>query len=202
MRKEPNDLTKTCINNRRCKLNTKKNLFGKISSLNAELNLKIFTFNVGQDFLFLHQSFNQWNRMTQSCPNISLTQFKKPIRDCYRMMHDNRPDCCILNCFKEKNPTKSKKNSFPASKITIALTYHPASFIDNQAVIGLWKRVRASWTRFYTTGPGNMHRLVSLIISINWEREGITSKFRTLMLYADVFQAQSTFNIANAQPPN
>ncbi|RNA21919.1 hypothetical protein BpHYR1_012209 [Brachionus plicatilis] len=26
--------------------------------------------------------------MTQSCPNISLTQFKKPIRDCYLMMHD------------------------------------------------------------------------------------------------------------------
>ncbi|RNA38364.1 hypothetical protein BpHYR1_035454 [Brachionus plicatilis] len=26
--------------------------------------------------------------MTQSCPNISLTQFKKSIRDCYLMMHD------------------------------------------------------------------------------------------------------------------
>ncbi|RNA28539.1 hypothetical protein BpHYR1_020274 [Brachionus plicatilis] len=26
--------------------------------------------------------------MTQSCPNISLPQFKKPIRDCYLMMHD------------------------------------------------------------------------------------------------------------------
>ncbi|RMZ93581.1 hypothetical protein BpHYR1_042220 [Brachionus plicatilis] len=26
--------------------------------------------------------------MTQSCPNISLTQFKKPIRDCYLMMYD------------------------------------------------------------------------------------------------------------------
>ncbi|RNA19543.1 hypothetical protein BpHYR1_012391 [Brachionus plicatilis] len=45
--------------------------------------------------------------MTQSCPNISLTQFKKPIRDCYLMMHDNRPDCCILNCLnKEKNSLK------------------------------------------------------------------------------------------------
>ncbi|RMZ96312.1 hypothetical protein BpHYR1_026633 [Brachionus plicatilis] len=26
--------------------------------------------------------------MTQSCPDISLTQFKKPIRDCYLMIHD------------------------------------------------------------------------------------------------------------------
>ncbi|RNA03056.1 hypothetical protein BpHYR1_006049, partial [Brachionus plicatilis] len=43
-------------------------------------------------------------------------------------------------------------------------------FIDNMAVIGLWKRVRAKWARFYTSGRENMHRFFSLIIMVNWMR--------------------------------
>ncbi|RNA26186.1 Retrovirus-related Pol poly from transposon opus [Brachionus plicatilis] len=64
-------------------------------------------------------------------------------------------------------------NEAAASILPIALSDHPANlhlFIDNQAVIGLWKRVRAKWERFYTAGPDNMHRFLSLIIYVNWAR--------------------------------
>ncbi|RMZ98717.1 hypothetical protein BpHYR1_027588 [Brachionus plicatilis] len=70
-------------------------------------------------------------------------------------------------------PTSSILNEAAASILPIALSDHPTNlhlFIDNQAVIGLWKRVRAEWERFYTAGPDNMHRFLSLIIYVNWAR--------------------------------
>ncbi|RNA41906.1 hypothetical protein BpHYR1_032025 [Brachionus plicatilis] len=30
--------------------------------------------------------------------------------------------------------------------------------------------MRAKWTRFYTCGPDNMHRFLSLVFYINWAR--------------------------------
>ncbi|RNA39682.1 hypothetical protein BpHYR1_009045 [Brachionus plicatilis] len=47
--------------------------------------------------------------MTQSCPNISLTQFKKPIRDCYLMMHNQGKE------YSKIDPTKDLYK-FPSEK--------------------------------------------------------------------------------------
>ncbi|RNA39208.1 hypothetical protein BpHYR1_009526 [Brachionus plicatilis] len=44
--------------------------------------------------------------MTQSCPNISLTQFKNPIRDCYK--EKNTYYCSVLGKMSQK---KLKNNN-------------------------------------------------------------------------------------------
>ncbi|RNA33629.1 hypothetical protein BpHYR1_000144 [Brachionus plicatilis] len=64
-------------------------------------------------------------------------------------------------------------NEAAASLLPVLLTDHPTNLhldIDNKAVIGLWKRVRAKWAKFYTSGRDNMHRFLSVIILMNWAR--------------------------------
>ncbi|RMZ96168.1 hypothetical protein BpHYR1_029303 [Brachionus plicatilis] len=55
--------------------------------------------------------------MTQSCPNISLTQFKKPIGDCYLMIHDVGGNLTAQGKEKSKiDPTKDL-NKFPSRSL-------------------------------------------------------------------------------------
>ncbi|RNA14221.1 hypothetical protein BpHYR1_038528 [Brachionus plicatilis] len=62
-------------------------------------------------------------------------------------------------------------NEAVALILPITLTDHSAyiyTSITGNAMIGLWQRVRAKWTRFFTTESEKLHHLPSLIIFINW----------------------------------